>query len=246
MKSKQPQHTALITGASSGIGFAIAQMLGKEGYALTLVARREQKLQKAAEELTTAGVANQYIAADLRDETQIQKTVDLHREMYGRLDVLVNNAGIGIGSGVEELNTKHVDIQLATNLRAPILFYKACAVLLRQAGSEHGKALAVNIASIVGKQAEPWLSVYSATKFGLVGFSEAMNKELGKSGVKSTVICPSFVDTPMTDFAKNKVPAETMIQPSDIAVVIQSLLTLTPACVANEIILNRPGLGGLA
>ncbi|MDE3070392.1 MAG: SDR family oxidoreductase, partial [Acidobacteriota bacterium] len=97
-----------------------------------------------------------------------------------------------------------------------------------------------NTSSISGKRGQPWLSVYSATKHGVVGFTEAMNKELGSLGIKSTALCPAFVDTPMTEFAKESVPAEQMIRPEDISEAVRYLLRTSPNCVVPEIIFARP------
>ncbi|HEY2592939.1 MAG TPA: SDR family NAD(P)-dependent oxidoreductase, partial [Chloroflexota bacterium] len=155
---------AIVTGASSGIGYAIARILGEEGYALTLAARRPEKLQAAADELTKEGYDLQAVAANVSDEAEIQKVVAAHREKYGRLDVLVNNAGVGIGAPVGEIETKRLDMQLDINLRSIVLFYRECAEMLRAAGAEHRNALVVNTASISGKFGQPWLSIYSATK----------------------------------------------------------------------------------
>jgi NAD(P)-dependent dehydrogenase (short-subunit alcohol dehydrogenase family) len=236
------QRAAIVTGASSGIGLAIARMLGDEGYALTLAARRPEKLAAAAAGLRAEGYDVQDVAGALSEEDAVQAVVAAHRERYGRLDVLVNNAGVGIGAPVAEIETKRLDMQLDVNLRATILFYRECAELLRAAGAEHRRALVVNTASISGKRGQPWLSVYSATKAGMVAFTEAMNKELGNDGVKSCALCPAFVDTPMTDFAKaGGVQAEEMIRPQDIAESVRMLLRLSPACVVPEIIFERQG-----
>jgi NAD(P)-dependent dehydrogenase (short-subunit alcohol dehydrogenase family) len=158
--------------------------------------------------------------------------------------VLVNNAGIGIGETVADLTTRKIDLQLELNLRSPILFYREALDLLRAAGAEHRNALVVNTSSISGKRGEAWLSVYSATKHGVVGFTEAMNKELNGEGIKSTALCPGFVDTAMTDFVKGHVPAETMIRPQDIAEGVRMLLRLSAGCVVPELIFEQPG-GGL-
>jgi NAD(P)-dependent dehydrogenase (short-subunit alcohol dehydrogenase family) len=167
--------------------------------------------------------------------------VTTHRERFGRLDVLVNNAGVGIGVPVAEIETKRLDMQLDVNLRSTILFYRESIELLKAAGAEHGKALVVNTASISGKIGQPWLSVYSATKHGIVGFTEAMNRELGSDGIKSCALCPAFVDTAMTDFVKHAVAAEEMIRPQDIAEGVRMLLRLSPACVVPELIFERTG-----
>jgi len=134
-------------------------------------------------------------------------------------------------------------MQLDVNLRSMVLFYRECTDMLRAAGSEHRNALVVNTASIAGKSGQAWLSVYAATKFAVVGFTQAMNKELGGEGIKSCALCPGFVNTAMTDFVKESVAAEEMIQPEDIAETVRCLLRLSPACVVPEIIYQRPGQG---
>ncbi len=238
------QRAALVTGASSGIGLAIARMLGAEGYGLTIAARRPEKLEEAAQSLRDEGLDLQAIPGNLADEEHIQSVVAAHREKYGRLDVLVNNAGVGAGQPVGDITAKRLDLQLDLNLRSLVLFYRESVGMLREAGAEHRNALVVNTASISGKSGEAWLSVYSATKHGVVGFTEAMNKELAGDGIKSCALCPGFVDTPMTDFVKGAVPAEQMIRPEDIAEGVRMLLRVSPGCVIPEIIFQQPG-GGL-
>jgi NAD(P)-dependent dehydrogenase (short-subunit alcohol dehydrogenase family) len=176
----------------------------------------------------------------MADAQPVKSVVAAHRERFGRLDVLVNNAGVGIGAPIADTETKKLDIQLDVNLRSYILFYRECADLLRAAGAEHRNALVVNTASIAGKSGQAWLSIYAATKFGVVGLTQSMNKELGKEGIKSCALCPGFVDTAMTDFVKDSVAAEEMIQPEDIAEIVRTLLKLTPGCVVPEVVFQRP------
>jgi NAD(P)-dependent dehydrogenase (short-subunit alcohol dehydrogenase family) len=235
------QRAAIVTGASSGIGLAIARVLGHEGHAVTMAARRPEKLENAVAELAGEGLEVHGVAANVAEEAEIQKVVAAHRERYERLDVLVNNAGVGIGANLGEIQTKHLDMQLDINLRSIVIFYRECLTLLQAAGAEHRNALVVNTSSISGKRAEAWLSVYSATKHGVVGWTESMNKELGPQGIKSTALCPAFVDTPMTDFVKEQVKAEEMIRPEDIAESVRYLLRLSPACVVPEMMFVRPG-----
>jgi NAD(P)-dependent dehydrogenase (short-subunit alcohol dehydrogenase family) len=231
---------AIVTGASSGIGLALAHMLGDEGYGLTVAARRPEKLEGAAEELRGAGYDVEVVAGNMADEEAVKSVVAAHRERLGRLDVLVNNAGVGIGAPIAETETKKLDIQLDVNLRSYILFYRECADLLRAAGAEHRNALVVNTASIAGKSGQGWLSIYSATKFGVVGLTQSMNKELGTEGIKSCALCPGFVDTAMTDFVKDSVSPDEMIQPQDIAEIVRTLLKLSPGCVVPEVVFQRP------
>lgn len=235
------ERAAMVTGASSGIGLAIARVLGQEGYAMTLAARRAEKLQAAAEELAAEGYEVQAIAANVAEEADIQRVVSGHRERWGRLDVLVNNAGVGIGALVGEIQTKRLDLQLDINLRSIPIFYRESIGMLRAAAAEHRNALVVNTASIAGKRGVGWNSVYSATKHGVVGFTEAMNSELSGDGVKSVALCPAFVDTPMTDFVKGHVPAQEMIQVQDVAEAVRYLLKLSPMCLIPEIVFMRPG-----
>jgi NAD(P)-dependent dehydrogenase (short-subunit alcohol dehydrogenase family) len=235
------ERAAIVTGASSGIGLAVTRILGEEGYAITMAARRPEKLQGAVGDLEGAGFDVHGVAANVSDEAEIQKVVAAHRERYGRLDVLVNNAGVGIGAPAGDILTKHLDMQLDVNLRSIVIFYRECLEMLRAAGEEHRNALVVNTSSISGKRAEAWLSVYSATKHAVVGWTEAMNKELGTQGIKSTALCPAFVDTPMTDFVKGQIKAEEMIRPEDIAESVRYLLKTSPACVVPEIMFTRPG-----
>jgi len=232
---------AIVTGASSGIGLAIAWVLGEEGFALTVAARRPDKLEAAAQGLVAEGFQVQSIAANVSEEQDIKRVVDGHRERYGRLDVLVNNAGVGVGAAVADIETRRLDMQLDINLRSIVLFYREAMGMLREAAAEHHNALVVNTSSISGKHGEAWLSIYSAAKHGVVGWTEAMNKELGAEGIKSTALCPAFVDTPMTDFVKEHVPAEEMIRPEDIAESVRFLLRVSPACVVPELMFVRPG-----
>jgi NAD(P)-dependent dehydrogenase (short-subunit alcohol dehydrogenase family) len=235
------QRAAIVTGGSSGIGLAIARMLVEEGYGVTVAARRPDKLAEAAKELAAGGGEVLQVAGNMAAEELVAQVVSEHRERFGRLDVLVNNAGVGVGAAVADIETKRLDLQLAVNLRSVILFYREAAGLLRAAGAEHRNALVVNTSSISGKSGEPWLSVYSATKAAVVGFTESMNKELGQDGIKSTALCPAFVDTPMTDFIKQSVAAEKMIQVTDVAEAVRMLLRLSPGCVIPEIIFQGPG-----
>jgi NAD(P)-dependent dehydrogenase (short-subunit alcohol dehydrogenase family) len=238
------ERAAIVTGASSGIGLALARMLGEEGYGLTIASRRPEKLEPAAEELRSAGFDVQAIPANFgtaEGEAEVQKVVAAHRDRYGRLDVLCNNAGVGIGAALGEMQTKRMDIQLNTNIRQIILFYREALDLLKAAGEEHRNAHVINTASVAGKRGESWLSVYSATKFAVVGWTESMNRELKDLGIKNCAICPAFVDTPMTDFVKGQVPPESMIQTTDIAEMVRAMLKLTPGCVVPELVFTGPG-----
>jgi NAD(P)-dependent dehydrogenase (short-subunit alcohol dehydrogenase family) len=233
----------LITGASSGIGLAIARALGEEGYGLTVSARRPEKLDSAAEGLRADGFQVESVAANMAEEEDVVGVFDKHREAYDRLDVLVNNAGIGIGAPMAEIQTKHLDLQLGVNLRALIIGTREGLPMLREAGAEHGKALLVNTASIAGKAGQGWLSIYAATKAAVINFTEGTHREVGAEGVQCTALAPAFVDTPMTEFAKGQVPGEEMIRPEDIGEAVRFLLRTSRNCHVPEIVFTRPGEG---
>jgi NAD(P)-dependent dehydrogenase (short-subunit alcohol dehydrogenase family) len=231
---------ALVTGGSSGIGLAIARALGEDGYSLTVSARRPDKLEQAVQGLVDAGIKAHAVPANMASEEEIQRVVEAHRERFGRLDVLVNNAGVGIGGPIAEHPTKRLDMQLDVNLRGVYIALRECIPMLKEAGAEHGKALVVNVASIAGVHGEGWLAAYSATKAGVRGLSQGAHLELGGDGVQVCAFCPAFVDTPMTDWVEG-VPREEMIQPEDIAQAVRFLLSTSPACVVPEIQFVRPG-----
>ncbi len=235
------ERAAIVTGASSGIGLAIARLLGEEGYAVTMASRQPDKLDAARAQLADAGFEVQAVAGNLSDEDAIKHVVAAHRDAYGRLDVLVNNAGVGAGQLLGEIQTKRIDLQLSVNLRQIILFYRESLELLKAAGAEHRNAMVINTSSISGKRGEPWLSVYSAAKHGVVGWTQSMNKELASLGIKSTALCPAFVDTPMTDFVKGHLDANAMIRVEDIAESVRFLLRTSPGCVVPEIMFELPG-----
>jgi NAD(P)-dependent dehydrogenase (short-subunit alcohol dehydrogenase family) len=236
-----PQRAAIVTGGSRGIGFAIAEVLGEEGFRVTIAARKPDTLERAAAELREKGIEIEAVAANMAEEEGIRAVVERHGERFGRLDVLVNNAGVGIGATAGEHQTKHIDMQLDVNLRAIVVFYRECLELLRSAGAEHRNALVVNLASLAGKSPQPWLSVYSATKAAVIAYTQAMNKELNGEGIKSVAFCPGFVDTDMTVFVKETVPAEEMLRTNDIAEALRFLLRVSPVCVIPEIVFQRPG-----
>jgi NAD(P)-dependent dehydrogenase (short-subunit alcohol dehydrogenase family) len=230
---------ALITGGSSGIGLAVARALGEDGYGVTVAARRPDKLEQAAAELREAGIDVQQVPANMVDEDDIKRMIASHEERFGRLDVLMNNAGLGIGGAIAEAETKKLDMQLGVNLRAVYLVTREAIPMLKKAGSDGG-ALIVNTASIAGKRPQGWLAAYSATKAAVIALTEATGKELANDGVRCTAICPGFVDTPMTDWIRGQVPGEEMIRPEDIAEIVRCLLRLSPNAIVPEVMIIRP------
>jgi NAD(P)-dependent dehydrogenase (short-subunit alcohol dehydrogenase family) len=222
---------ALVTGGSSGIGLAIARMLRNEGFELTLAARTREKLDAAAGELDALA-----LQADVADESECYRIVDEHRRRYERLDVLVNSAGVGIAGPIDELETKHIDLQLKVNLRGLMLVTAAALPLLREA---HG--LIVNIASIAGTIPSPRLPVYGATKAAVIQFTNTLNRAEEEHGVRATALSPGFVDTPMTEWAP--VPRERMIRPEDCAEIVRTLIRVSPYARIPHVVIERVEAG---
>jgi NAD(P)-dependent dehydrogenase (short-subunit alcohol dehydrogenase family) len=230
---------ALITGGSSGIGLAVARALGQDGYGITVSARRPDKLEEATARLREEGLDVLAVAANVADEDDIKRTVAAHEERFGRLDLLMNNAGVGIGGPIADAETKKLDMQIDVNLRAVYLMTRDSIPMLKTAGA-NGGAMIVNTASIAGKRPQGWLAAYSATKAGVIALTEATAKELAGDGVRCTAICPGFVDTAMTEWIRGEVPPAEMIQPEDVAEVVRCVLRLSPSCIVPEVMMIRP------
>ena len=229
--SDLPSRAALVTGGSSGIGFAIARSLSAEGFALTLASRRPEKVEAAGKELGAFAVA-----ADVANEEDCKRLVHEHQERHGRLDVLVNSAGIGIGGPMEKLTPKQIDLQLAVNVRGLLLITQAAIPMLRES-----RGLIVNLASIAGTVATPGLSVYGATKAAVISLTRTMNAELEDDGIRATAISPGFVDTPMAQWSG--LSADEMIRPEDCAEVVLMLLRLGPRARIPNVVIERLGEG---
>ena len=220
---------ALVTGGSSGIGLAIARMLREEGYDLTLASRTAEKLEAVANELDAHA-----IAANVADDAECERIVREHRERRGRLDVLVNSAGVGIAGRTEDLPTKRWDLQFAVNLRAAFVVTREAIPLLRESNGT-----VVNLASIAGTIPTPGLVGYGAAKAGMISLTHTLNRELEDDGIRVCAICPGFVDTPMAEWTG--IPSDEMIQPEDCAEVVRMLLRLSPKARVPQVVIERLG-----
>jgi len=223
------ERAALVTGGSSGIGLAIARVLKDEGFDLTLVSRRAEKVEAAAAELGATA-----IAADVSKVEDCERLVAEHRERYGRLDMLVNSAGVGIAGTVDSLPAKHLDLQLGVNLRGLFLVTQAAIPLLRES-----RGWIVNLASIAGTLPTPGLATYGATKAAVISLTRSLNEELDGAGVRACAICPAFVDTPMAEWSG--IPADQMIRPEDCAEVVRMLLRLGPHARVPQVVIEGTG-----
>lgn len=220
---------ALVTGGSSGIGLAIARLLREEGFDLTLASRRPESVQPAAAELGAMAVA-----ANMADPEDCARAVAEHRDRFGRLDVLVNSAGIGIAGTVEELDLKKLDMQLDINLRGLFLVTQAAIPLLRES-----RGWIVNLASIAGTLPTPALATYGATKAAVISLTRSLNAELDGDGVRAIALCPGFVDTPMAQWSG--IEPDEMIRPEDCAEVVRMCLRLSPNARIPQVVIERMG-----
>jgi NAD(P)-dependent dehydrogenase (short-subunit alcohol dehydrogenase family) len=204
-------------------------MLRDEGFELTLAARTQERLDGAAAELGANAVVT-----DVSKENECEQLVAAHRERFGRLDVLVNCAGVGIAGSIEATATKQWDLQFAVNMRGAFVVTREAVPLLKES-----RGLVVNISSIAGTSAAPGLAAYGAAKAAMIAFTRSLNAELAADGVRATAICPGFVDTRMA--AWTGMPSEEMIQPEDCAEIVRSLLRLSPAARVPQVVVERLG-----
>ncbi|HLG07549.1 MAG TPA: SDR family oxidoreductase [Gaiellaceae bacterium] len=221
--------SALVTGGSSGLGLALARMLREEGHELTLVARRPEPLEEAAQELGATA-----IAANLSDADECVRVVAAHAERFGGMDVLVNSAGIGIGGSFADQDTKRIALQLDVNLRATLIVTREALPLLRASRGQ-----IVTLASIAGTIPTPGLAVYGATKAALIAFTNSLNREEADHGVRATAISPAFVATRMTEWTG--IPAEEQVQPDDVVELVRTVLHLSPRARVPNIVIERVG-----
>lgn len=181
--------SALVTGASRGLGRVMARALAREGMALALAARSMEALEELAAELRTVEVRAVPIRTDLSVRPEVQELADRAESELGGVDVLVNNAGV-IGSGrYHQLDPEEIDRRVRVNLLAPMMLARG----LLPAMVERGRGHVVNIASLAGKAGPPYVAVYGATKSGLVGFTQSLRREYRGTGVSASVICPGYV-----------------------------------------------------
>lgn len=199
--------TVLITGASSGIGWEAALAFTEKGANVVLTARREERLRELCDTITRAGGKAVYIAGDAADETTAQRCVAAAVKEFGRLDILINNAGIGNYKNLVDTTAAEYDELMNSNMRSGFLFSRhAVPVMLEQKSGE-----ILFVSSVAGLQGAAGESVYSATKFAQIGFAQSLDAELRKHGIKVGTICPGGVKS---EFAVGRGRTEEGIQQS--------------------------------
>ncbi len=227
MSPKLSGKTALITGASAGIGWASVLALAGEGANLIITARRPERLAELEEIVQKAGGRSVSLVGDAAEEETARRAVDLAVQTFGSLDILINNVGIGNYKNLVDTSAEEYDQMMDTNMRSTFLFTRyAVPVMMKQ-----GSGTILLISSMAGVYGFPGEAVYCATKFAQVGFAQALDKELRAYGIKVGAICPGGVKT---EFALGKgrteegVADSEMLDPEDVAGVVLMACTQSP------------------
>jgi 3-oxoacyl-[acyl-carrier protein] reductase len=225
---------ALVTGAGRGIGKAVALLLAQSGCRVILAARTTAQLGGIREEIERGGGQATVVSADLARDDDIERLVQESGGAYGTIDILINNAGWGKRAPMVRTKVEDLDQTLRVNLRAPMLLAKH----LVPAMIEKGDGAVINIGSVSGKSGEANGAAYSASKFGLIGFTQSLYEEVREHGIKVSVIQPGFVDTPLIPPSK-QLDRSRMIQADDVAQAVLYVLT-SPATACPVEMTIRP------
>jgi short-subunit dehydrogenase len=227
MSGKLSGKTALITGASAGIGWASALALAGEGANIVITARRQERLTELETAIQKAGSKVTSLVGDAKEEDTARRAVDLAVQTFGSLDILINNVGIGNYKNLVDTSAEEYDEMMDTNVRSTFLFTRyAVPEMIKQ-----GSGTILMISSMAGVYGFGGEAVYCATKFAQVGFAQALDKELRPHGIKVGAICPGGVKT---EFALGKGRTEQsvadsgMLDPEDVAGVVLMACTQSP------------------
>ncbi|MBN2272289.1 MAG: SDR family oxidoreductase [Sedimentisphaerales bacterium] len=235
MAKKLDGKVAMVTGASRGIGRAISVALGAEGASIVLAARAVHKLKETAELVKQAGGQAEIVVTELTDEDSIKNLVKVVGENYGKLDVLVNNAGVTHSAKLEQTATEDWQRCMLVNARAPFILCREALPLLRQAPA----GCIINIASVVGVKGYPLQSAYTSSKHALRGMTISLAEELRGSSVRVHLLCPGGVDTEMVGNVRPDIKKEDLIEPGEIAELVLYLVTHEGNAVIDELHIRR-------
>jgi NADP-dependent 3-hydroxy acid dehydrogenase YdfG len=240
---------ALVTGASSGIGEATAKRLAAEGAAVAVAARRRDRLERLVEEIDDAGGRAVAIECDVTDRAQAERLVERAVEELGRLDTVVNNAGVMLLGVAEDASVEEWDRMVDLNVKGLLYVAKAALPHLLRCAEEAPRMVAdlVNISSVAGRRARSTAAVYNLTKFGVGAFSEALRQEVTERHVRVSLVEPGAVATELASHNRPEVQAQMnarfgnieTLESEDIADAIAYIVT-RPRHVAINEILVRP------
>lgn len=223
--------SALVTGGSKGIGYGIAEAIARAGGNVVICARNEDEVREAAAALDSLGDGRAIgVRCDMRSEDEVRSLVERTVSELGRIDVLVNNAGVGRFGPVDELSSDDWHAVIETNLNG--VFYASHAAIphMKKAGS----GFIINIGSLAGKNPMPGGAAYNASKFGLLGFSEAMMLDVRHAGIRVTCVMPGSVATYFNDHTPSPEDAW-KIQPEDIAKIVVDLIEMPERTLPSRI-----------
>lgn len=226
---------AIVTGAGRGIGRSIALTLARNGVRVALAARTPTQLQAVQAEIEAAGGEALAVPTDMGNEGDVIALVQKTIQRFGRLDIVVNNAGIGIYGALEQATTAQWDAMMNVNARGAFLLCREAIPHLRQQRPSY----IVNITSVMGVKGYINQALYSASKHAVMGMSKALAKEVQKDGIRVHAICPGGVDTDMASAARPDLDRSILIQPDEIADVVLFLVTRAGNAVIDQIDMRR-------
>ncbi len=235
MKVNLIGRVALITGASRGIGRAIALLLGQNGVNLAVNARTEDSLSVLKEDLSSCGIDVLICPGDLQDPATPSIIVKKTISHFGRLDILINNAGIALAKPIIETTLEEWDTMMAVNVRAPFLLTREAIPYLKKSDI----ATVINISSVVGTKGYINQGAYTASKHALMGFTKVLAQEVFQDGIRVHVISPGGVATSMVALTRPDIDPETLISPEEIAEIVLFLITHRGNAVIDEINVRR-------
>lgn len=239
--------SALISGASRGIGLGIANRLARQGYSLTITARDADRLDAVAAELRALGAPDVVaVAADMADEDGIARLLAEHADRYTTMSALVLNAGVGTAGALADSSMRRFDKTIAVNLRAPLHLVQGALPMLRAgaAADPDRGAKVIALSSITGVYAEAGLAVYGAAKAAIISLLATLNAEESGNGVTATAIAPAYVDTDMSAWIHDRIPPERMLAVNDVVEMVDSILRLSARAVVPTIVMSRAGTDG--
>ncbi len=226
---------SLVTGASRGIGAAIARALASAGSTILLVARSEPDLRRVQQSIESEGGTALYTCADAIKEEDVRRVLGEVEQRFGRLDILVNCAGIGVFGPLVETSTCDWDRVMATNARGPFLFCRESVPIM----ARRSKGCIVNIASVVGVKGYMNQGAYTASKHALMGMTKVLAQEVQPLGIRVHIICPGGVATEMASQARPDLDRSGLITPEEVAEVVLFLVSQRGNAVVDQINLRR-------
>jgi len=235
MSSELSNKVVLVTGGGRGIGRAVCLALGAAGARVVVAARTQSQIQAVAREISASGGRAVAVVADLADEASIVALFATIRKQFDRLDVCVNNAGIGRFAPVAELTAADIDQVLAVNLRGALLCCREAMKIMIPQGSGY----IINISSVVGFKGYPNQSVYGASKHGIMGLTKSLAVEAQEHGIRVSAVLPGGVDTELVGDARPDLNRDDLLQPEDIAQGVVYLLSLSDRAAVDQLYIRR-------